>query len=148
MINQPALSNKLPTDLFFPRIAAGVNHCLAIQVNSNQGQDVLYYLVGWGSSEHENLGQPDALDQVIHPSPVRINLEKNGETYLPVQVAVGNQHSLILAIKNLEIANMQEQEDEHMRRLITEREKGDKTVIFSTGSNDFGQLGRQVIDLK
>lgn len=35
-----------------------------------------------------------------------------------------------------------------MRRLITEREKGDKTVIFSTGSNDFGQLGRQVIDLK
>ena len=61
--------NRLPNDLVFPRISAGVSHCLAIiEVDENhkekpnkdpqEGEDdsAKFLLMGWGSNEFGCLG--------------------------------------------------------------------------------------------
>ena len=57
MIPRMPVSNRLNSDLFHAKVAAGVNHCLAIR-DSNSNDSEPSILVGWGSNIDKQLGEP------------------------------------------------------------------------------------------
>nr|CAD97691.1 nd6 protein [Paramecium tetraurelia] len=141
------VNNRINPDLLFARLAAGVNHCLAIQSEGDKTTaPQTFQLWGWGSNEFQALGKPESIDAEIQPSPVKIYLEHKQKPYVPLQVACGNQHSMVLACSQDQFTNIfrhpQHMDDSFSYDLGFKSLRYDDCVIFSSGSDEFGQQGR------